>query len=200
MGVLHRKKMNRTSEEEMRAGHFAQRTGGRKQVLNAPSPAWSKYKSSGLTDQMITAIQKYDKNMNQEGVLNECGPLVVEGLVKMISHTMVVKEIELNDLKYVLAMISEMLEVDRSRVALFRELTTVNPFEKLLNVLMWSKDEMIMRLASHSLAVMIYPGLGFGPPRVDQSLDELAKHCKDNLDGDKLNKSSEEVHKMIDLA
>jgi len=50
-------------------------------------------------------------------------------------------------------------------------------------------DEQQLRLITHILALLHYPGLGYGPPVQNNQLSLLAEYVKDSLDGEKLQKS-----------
>lgn len=175
--------------------------------MQVHSVGWDKYKGD-LTQQHINALRNYDplaKRNDEAGIsamLNDpqTGTIVCEALSMMLNLK---SNVNTDDLKYVLCLIDAMLEGDRARVSLFRSLASVNPFEKLLAVLAWVKDAQAVRLATHSLAVMIYPGLGYKcEPHIEQPLLELVEFVRDSLDADKLKANSnnkEYVDRMIDL-
>jgi V-type H+-transporting ATPase subunit H len=85
-----------------------------------------------------------------------------------------------DEVYYTLTLIDEMLE-DRSRVKLFRGLKSTNPFSKLLDLLAWQKDEYGVRLATRILAILHFPGLGFGEAIIDQNLYDLVLYVRDSL-------------------
>lgn len=169
------------------------------------SVGWDKYKSD-LTQQHITALRNYDplaKSNDEAAISNmlnepQTGTIVCEALAMMLKSN-----INTDDLKYVLCLIDAMLEGDRARVSLFRSLASVNPFEKLMDVLAWVKDATAVRLATHSLAVLIYPGLGYKcEPYIEKTLLDLVEFVRDSLDDKKLKangNSKDYVERMIDL-
>merc|ERR1711959_678155 len=105
----------------------------------------------------------------------------------------------LDDLLYVLFLIDEMLEQDRKYTKLFRDLRTVNPFRKLRDLLEFEKDASSLRYTTHILAVLLYPGLGYGKPIIDRNLMELARFAKGRLDVDEFKKGKQAVDCMIDM-
>lgn len=190
-------------EEEIRAGAAAQVGLNRtRDSIKQHSVGWEKYgRDDTLTSAHLTALKDYDKKdpSVQKAALDDhsTGALIAEALTLMLKAS----SSSVEDLQYVLMLIHEMLEGEgRKRVALFRELKTVDPFQKLLDLCAWQRDATIVRLATHNLAVLHYPGLGAGRPITNKSLKELAEFVRDSLDHDKLKDGKAAIDKMIDMA
>jgi len=189
-------------EEEIRAG-AAQQVGlnRTRDMIKHHSVGWEKYgRDDTLTQQHLTVLKGFDKKeaKAQAEMLDDpnTGALIAEALTLMLKAS----SSSVEDLQYVLMLIHEMLEANRKRVQLFRSLRTVDPFQKLLDLCAWQKDQTIVRLATHNLAVLHYPGLGAGAPITNKSLKDLAEFVRDSLDHDKLKDGKAAIDKMIDMA
>merc|ERR1711871_99082 len=184
-------------EQAIREGAAAHLTEQhKKQRILSHTVQWDKYANNKtLTNKHITALEAYDKRGPevQEACLNtEKGALIAEALTLMIKRG---AQNDPDDLNYVLTLIDSMLTLYPDKVALFRALTVVNPFNRLLDVLADSAadDEQQLRLITHILGLLHYPGLGNGPPLMNEQLSLLASYVKDSLDGDKLQKGEKHV-------
>jgi len=173
--------------------------------------AWDKYVQDGvLTKPQSDQLKKYDLCWKSPGdaagacqdMLNSDGATIAEALILMLKTNYPNPE----DVAYCLVLIDDMLENNRGNAAFFRELRTVNPFRKLLDLLAWEKDARVVRHGTKTCALLIYPGLGFKmDPVTDSHLFDLAQICRERLDPTRLvqppagSKLADEINTMVDM-
>jgi V-type H+-transporting ATPase subunit H len=155
-----------------------------KNRMQAHDVPWKKYVQMNMIDKaQHDAISAFDKLRGAEArseVLLKDGRVIAETLVNML--LLDGGTVDKQDLMYILYMIDDMLDEDRGRTQLFRDLLNSggpDPIHRLLNLSANSKPA--GGICAHILAILHYPGLGYGEPLLDESLLQLVGFVRSNL-------------------
>lgn len=171
--------------------------GKSKNAIKDHGVSWQKHaQQNTIGKDHLPVVQEFDKAeaFKQKAMLDDpnTGPLIAECL------TMVLKKMDysiVDDLEYVLVLIDEILEYNRKYAQLFRDLTQVNIFKNVLDLMSWEKR--FASTGSHVLGILFYPGIGNGHAIIDNKLDDLVEFCM--LELDPANLKTESARKMIDM-
>jgi len=180
------------TEDELRAAQNPN-----KSAIRNHGVSWQKHaQQQTIGSDHLPVIQQFDKAdvARQTAMLDDptSGPLIAEALA------MILKKMDyalVDDLEYVLLQIDEILDLNRKYAGLFRDLTSVDVFKNILDLMSW--DKKFSANGVHVLGVLFYPGLGYGDAIINGHLDNLVDACMAELEVNTLSQST--CRKMCDM-
>lgn len=158
--------------------------------LRKHTVSWSGLDSTtqSLLDRFATDYKVRNPDGDKEWCLMldapDAAPAIAEGLMSVLAS----QSTNSTDVAYIVLMLDDLIQDDRSRVKLFREVALEDNLDTLLKLLerhessTASEADLLNQRLMHFIAVLFYPGLGYGKPvEPCAALNKFAQTCRDRL-------------------